>query len=144
VVAERFELVDEAACVAFGVAALEVVAVPISATITSAVRPATQVMVAASATPRASGRAQLGLDRVGESLDLLVEEVQVGEDRADHQRVVGSEAPLERFAQGGELGAQSALGQLGQHVRVGRARDERVEHAAAGQAEDVAWPRSRD
>ena len=43
---------------------------------------------------RLPGRAQLGLDRLGELGDLLVEEVQVREDRADDQRVMGLEAAL--------------------------------------------------
>ena len=42
-------------------------------------------------------RAQYLLDRVGEPLDLLIEEVQVREDRADQQRVVGVEAALQRL-----------------------------------------------
>ena len=46
-----------------------------------------------------SGRAQLGLDRAGELGDVLVEEVQMRQDRADDQRVVGLEAALQRFAQ---------------------------------------------
>ena len=45
-----------------------------------------------------SCRAQLGLDRVAEAGDLLVEEVQVSQDRADDQRVMGLEAALQRFA----------------------------------------------
>jgi hypothetical protein len=43
------------------------------------------------------GRAQLLLDRFGEPVDLRLEEVQVREDRADHQRVmrlrIGPPAP---------------------------------------------------
>ena len=39
------------------------------------------------------------------------------EDRADHERVVGLEAALQRLAQRGELRAQPALGQLGEHAR---------------------------
>ena len=82
-------------------------------------------------------RAQLLLDRRREPLDLLVEEVQMRENRADQQRVIGIEAPLERFAQRRDLRPQPALGQLSEDLRVGRARDERVEHRAAGLAEDV-------
>ena len=78
------------------------------------------------------GRAELGRDGVGEPLDLVVEEVQVGEDRADHERVVVLEAALQRLAQRGQLGAQSALGELGEHDWVGGARHERVEHRAPG------------
>ena len=68
-------------------------------------------------------RAQLFLDRVREPLDLLIEEVEVREDRADQQRVLGVEATLERLAQRRELRAQPALGQLGQHLGIGRALD---------------------
>ena len=82
-------------------------------------------------------RAELLLDRVGEPVDLLVEEVEVGEDRADHQRVMGVEAALQRLAQRRELRAQPALGEVGEHLGVGRARNERVEHRPAGLAEDV-------
>ena len=49
----------------------------------------------------------------------------------------GLKAALERLAQGGELGAQLALGQIGEHLRVGRAGHERVEHRAPGGAQDV-------
>ena len=42
-------------------------------------------------------RADLLLDRLREPLDLLVEEVDVGEDRRDDDPVLGIEAALERF-----------------------------------------------
>ena len=41
---------------------------------------------------RRGERGELRLDLVGEQLDLLVEEVEVGEDRRDDQRVLGIEA----------------------------------------------------
>jgi hypothetical protein len=44
-------------------------------------------------------RAELLPDRVREPVDVLIQEVQVGEDRADHQCVVGLEAALQRLAQ---------------------------------------------
>ena len=47
------------------------------------------------------------------------------------------EAALQRLAQRRDLLAQPALGQLGQHLGVGRPGDERVEHRAARDAEDV-------
>src|SRR5256886_600480 len=54
--------------------------------------------------PDAGGeRAELFLDRVGEPIDLLVEEVEVGEDRADHERVVSLETTLERLLERGQL-----------------------------------------
>ena len=46
-------------------------------------------------------------------------------------------APLQRVPERGQLLAQPALGQVGEHFGVGRARDERVEHQAARDAEDV-------
>jgi DNA anti-recombination protein RmuC len=86
---------------------------------------------------RLGERADLFLDRVCQLLDLLVEEVQVREDRADQQRVQRLEAALQRLAQRWELLAQLAASQLGEHVGVGRAGDQRVEHRAAALAEDV-------
>jgi hypothetical protein len=77
------------------------------------------------------------LDRVGEPVDLCIEEVQVGEDRADQQRVQVVEATLQRLAQRGELLAQAALGQLGKNVGLGGAGHERVEHRPAGGAQQV-------
>jgi hypothetical protein len=82
-------------------------------------------------------RGELGLDRLGEQLDLLVEEVQVGEDRPDQERVVCIKATLERFAQRCDLRAHPALGQIGQDLGVSRARNERVEHRPPRDAEDV-------
>ena len=82
-------------------------------------------------------RAELLLDRLGEPVDVLIEEVEVLEDRADHERVVRLEATLQGFAQRGDLGAQPALGEVGQHLGIGGAADERVEHRATGDAEDV-------
>ena len=52
-------------------------------------------------------------------------------------RVQMVEAALERLLQRRDLGAQPALGQLGEHLGVGRAVDQRVEHRAARDAEDV-------
>ena len=46
---------------------------------------------------RGRERAELLLDRGGEQVDLLVEEVEVGEDRADHERVVRLETSLRVF-----------------------------------------------
>jgi hypothetical protein len=101
--------------------------VPISATMTSAVRAATPVMVAAGATPASRAGPSSVSIASGESLDLLVEEVQVGEHRADDEGVVGLKAALERFAQRGQLGAQATLGEFGESDGVGGAGHERVE-----------------
>ncbi len=61
----------------------------------------------------------------------------MGEDRADDDPVLDVEATLERFPQRRQFLAQLALGQLGEHGRVGRARDERVQHRPPRRAEDV-------
>jgi hypothetical protein len=82
-------------------------------------------------------RADLLLDRLGEQADLLVEEVDVGEDRADHDPVLGVEAALERLPERRQLLAQLALRELGEHGRVGRTSAERVEHRPPGGAENV-------
>src|SRR6266508_2295327 len=81
-------------------------------------------------------RAELFLDRVREQIDLLVEEVEVGEDRADHERVVSLETPFERLPQRGQLRAQLAAREFGEDLGIGGAREERVEHRSAGDAED--------
>ena len=54
-------------------------------------------------------RADLLLDRLREPVDLLVEEVDVGEDRPDPGRVQPVEAALERLLERGQLLAQAAL-----------------------------------
>ena len=60
----------------------------------------------ASSTPAAE-RAELRLDRFGEPGDLLVQEVEMREDRADHQRVMGLEATIERLSQRAGIFARS-------------------------------------
>ena len=82
-------------------------------------------------------RGDLRLDHGGELGDRLVEVVDVGEDAADDQRVLCVEAALERLAQLRQLGAQLALGELGEHVWVGGAGDQGGEHRAAALAEQV-------
>jgi hypothetical protein len=84
-----------------------------------------------------SGRAQLSLDRVRELVDLLIQEVQVREDRADDQRVVRLEAALQRLTQRRDLRPQLPLGQVGEDLGIGRSLNERVEHRPAGHPEDV-------
>jgi hypothetical protein len=54
-------------------------------------------------------RGDLLRDRLGEAGDLLVEEVDVGQDRPDPDGVQVIEAALQRFSERGELGAQLAL-----------------------------------
>jgi len=82
-------------------------------------------------------RDKLLLVSVREAVDLLIKEVQVREDRADQQRVQTVKAPLQRVLERGELLAQPAPGEVGEHVGIGGARDERVEHRAARDTEDV-------
>ena len=82
-------------------------------------------------------RADLLLDEAGELCDLLVEEIDVAQDRADPEPVVGVEVSGERLAQGGDLLAHLPPRQFGEHVRVGLAGDQRVEHVAPGLAHDV-------
>jgi hypothetical protein len=82
-------------------------------------------------------RADRVLDDAGELLDLLVEEIDVPQDRADPQPVVGVEVSGERFAQGGDLLAHLSARQIGENLRVGLAGDQRVEHVAPGLAHDV-------
>jgi hypothetical protein len=82
-------------------------------------------------------RGHLFPDRLGQRSDLLVEEVDVRKDRADPDGVQMIKAALQRLAQRRQLGAQPALGEVGQHVGVGRALDQRVEHPTARHAEDV-------
>ena len=87
-----------------------------------------------------NGRLERGdalLDRVGEPLDLLVQEVQVGEDRADQQRVQVVEAAFQSLAQRGDLLPQAAFGQLGEDLGVSGAGHQRVEHRASGLAQQV-------
>ena len=75
---------------------------PISATITSAVRRATPVQ-AAREFDAGRERAKLRLDRLRESADLHIKEVEMREDRADHQRVMRFKAPLQRLFERGKL-----------------------------------------
>jgi len=82
-------------------------------------------------------RAELLLDRLRQPVDRLVEEVHVGEDLHDDQGVLLAETPLQRFAQRGQLLAQLTAGQLGEHLRVGGARNERVEHRPPRLAQQV-------
>lgn len=70
-------------------------------------------------------------------LDLLIEEVDVAQDRADPQGVMAIKTALQRLSERGDLAPQGALGQFGQHLRVGGSGDQRVQRRAPGDAEDV-------
>ena len=59
------------------------------------------------------------------------------EDVADDQRVMGGEAPGERLLERGDLFAQLALGQLGQHLGIAGAGDQGLEHRPPRGAEHV-------
>jgi len=82
-------------------------------------------------------RSDLFADRLGEPVDLLIEEVDVREDRADPQCVVLFEASLERLSQGWDLLAQLPPREVREHLRVSLAGDQRVEHVTGGSAPDV-------
>ena len=91
-----------------------------------------------------NGRPERGdalLDRFGEPVervsDLLIEEVEVREDRADQQRVQAVEATFQRLPERGDLLTQAALRQLGEHLGVSRSVDQRVEHRATRLAQQV-------
>src|SRR4051812_34668431 len=59
-------------------------------------------------------RADVFLDHAGEPFDLLVEEIDVAQDRADPQPVMGVEVSGERLAQGGDLLAHLPPRQFGE------------------------------
>src|SRR4051812_1243340 len=124
---------QEAKCRALG---NTVMSGPISAMITSALRRWTPGIVQSSSTACAK-RGDALLDRLREPVDLLVQEVQVREDRADQQRVQVVKAALERLLELRQLLTQPALGQLGEDLGIGRPRDQCVEHRAPGHAEQV-------
>ena len=90
-----------------------------------------------SALTAACERGDLRLDRGRDLGDRFVEIVDVRKDPADDDRVLGIEAALQRLAQRRELEAQFPEREVGEHVRVGGAVDQRCEHRPAGFAEQV-------
>src|SRR3954452_512822 len=66
---------------------------------------------------RGRERADLLLDGVREAVDLVVEEVDVGEDGADPERVMGVEVPGERFLELRDLLAHLAARELREDLR---------------------------
>ena len=80
-------------------------------------------------------RGDLFPDGLGQRRDLLIEEVKVGEDRADPHGVEVVEAALQGFFERWDLGAQATLRELGEDLWVGGARNERVAHRPPGLAE---------
>jgi len=110
---------------------------PTSAISASAVRLSTPGMVESSATCTANGAITRSIS--ADSCAIASPgEVELGEDLADQQPVVGAEAAPQRLPQCRELGAQLPPSQLGQHLRVAGAAHQRGQHVAAGAAEDVA------
>lgn len=73
-------------------------------------------------------RAKRILDRLPQAHDRPVEEIEVDEDVAHDQGVLVREAALQRLAQSRQPGARAPAGKLGQHLGVGGAANERVEH----------------
>src|SRR5205823_7794198 len=88
---------------------------------------------------RADGHLDLG----GQRGERFIEEVELGEDRADEQRVVGTEAAEERLPQLRQLLAQRALGEVRQYGGIPGPGDERPEHRAARDPEDVGRDRGQ-
>jgi hypothetical protein len=75
-------------------------------------------------------RADLLLDHHAELLDLLIEEIDVAQDRSDPQPVMGVEVAGQRLLELADLRPQPPDGELREHVGIGLAGDERVEHRA--------------
>jgi hypothetical protein len=71
----------------------------------------------------------------------LVQVVEVGEQLADQEGVVGAEAARQGLPQGRQLRAQPAAGEIGQDAGVRGAGDEGVEHGARPRGHG--WPRKR-
>jgi hypothetical protein len=112
------------------------VTVPISVMIAWAVRLSTPGIERSSSTAGAKGRSCSPLASERRSI-CSSRKSEVGEDRADQQRVQVVEAALERLAQRRDLLAQLAASEVGEQLRVGRAGPQGIEHRAAGDTEDV-------
>ncbi len=82
-------------------------------------------------------RMDLVLDHRGELVDLLVEEIDMAQDRADPEAMMSIEVARERLAQSGDLLAHLPARQVGQDLGVGLAGDQCVEHVTPGLAHDV-------
>ena len=110
---------------------------PISPMIASAMTVSTPGIVA-EPVPDLNERGDQLVDADLEPGDGLIEVVEVGEDLAHDKRVVRPEAADQRRLQLGELGPQPPPGQLGEHLGVAGAGDERVEHVPPRTTQDVA------
>ena len=78
-----------------------------------------------------------GVDAFVEPGDRGFEVGGVLQAQPDQQGVVVAEPPAQRLAQRGDLAAQPALGQLGEHLGVAFTGDQRGEHRPPGHAEHV-------
>jgi len=67
-----------------------------------------------------------------DSLDGFVQEVKMGKNFSHHEPMVRSETPLQGFLQLRQLLAQSALGQLRQHLRICASRHQGLQHRPSG------------
>jgi hypothetical protein len=100
---------------------------PISAIMHSAARLPTPVMVA-EPVPGLGERGDHPVDVRVELGDRGLQLLQVRHGQADQEGMVATKPAPQRLAQLGKLGAQPALGQLGQHLGVALASDQRQKH----------------
>ena len=82
-------------------------------------------------------RAHALLDLCRERADRLIQVLDVRKQMGDQQRVVVAKAPLQRLAQQRQLRAQLAFGQIRELGGIRGARDQRLDHALSGDAEDL-------
>ena len=82
-------------------------------------------------------------DLAADVLDGLVEEGQVGQLLGQQEPLVRGDPAGERPHQLGDLGAEPAAGQFGQHRRVGVASDQPVGASAGRRRPARCWPRRR-
>jgi hypothetical protein len=83
------------------------------------------------------------LDQHGELVDLAAEGVDLVQQHPRQLCVMIVEAAGEGLHQGGVLDAEPSSGQLGQHLRIALAGDQRLQHGPARDAEDVGGHRGK-
>jgi hypothetical protein len=88
-------------------------------------------------------RREQGVDVLVEPRDRCFQVGGVVQAQPDQQGVMIGETPAQRLAQRGDLAPQHALGQLGEHIRITLADDQRGEHRAAGDPEHVGGDRAQ-
>src|SRR6266508_929003 len=115
---------------------------PISAIISSAVRCWTPGMLRSISTASPKRGDHL-LDLRRQVPDGLVQELQVGKDRAHDEGVMGSEPPGQGLLQLGDLLAKDPPGELGEDLGVPRPRHQGGKHVPAGGAQDVGGDRGQ-